>query len=418
MFIPPRYAIFDLDGTLYRTHETCLPPLYDICHKYNITLTSKDERFLLYTTTNELLDRVAPNMAQEQREHFIHDLRRRENEVVRERGRLFDNVENLLSSLAANGISMAICGIGSKEYIDTVLTHCNIKHYFKYICHRIDGLSKSQVLKNLLKETNLQPDECIMVGDSLTDLTAAKENGLPFLGVNYGYGSNDIAEANAIADDVLHLERLIYQFIVFSKIQSDIGTLKRPVIVGVNGVDTSGKTEFSIGLQKYLNTKGYSTQLIHSDDFHNLKSLRMKDSSPEGYIANAFNLTSLFDLISEIKSKSVDKQVDLLDLATDTYTNRKHYKTNDETIVIVEGVLLYRPPIDGLIDYKVFLDISFDEVIRRATLRDVPKYGKDFLQKYIERYIPAQKIYLKQFLPKKKCQLIIDNNDYNKPKYI
>ena len=67
------------------------------------------------------------------------------------------------------------------------------------------------------------------------------------------------------------------------------------------------------------------------------------------------------------------------------------------------------------IEYKVFLDISFDEVIHRARLRDVPKYGENFLQKYHERYIPAQKIYLNQFSPREKCHLIVDNNNYNKP---
>lgn len=233
-----RIIIFDLDGTLYRTHETCLPPLYDMCRKNNITLTSEDERFLLYTTPAALLDRVAPDMTPEQREQFAFDLKWREIELVQERGRLFENVEGLLSSLAADGVPMAICGMGSKEYIEAVLTRCDIKHYFRYICHRIDGLSKSQMIKKLLKDSNLQPDACIMVGDSLTDMTAAQENGLLFLGVSYGYGSGDIAEADAIADDVLQLESLIYRYMVFSKIERDIKSQKRPVVIGINGVDT------------------------------------------------------------------------------------------------------------------------------------------------------------------------------------
>ena len=118
-----------------------------------------------------------------------------------------------------------------------------------------------------------------------------------------------------------------------------------------------------------------------------------------------------------MKSKPTDKHIELLDLETDTYTNKRHYRTGDETVVIIEGVLLYRPPIDDLIDYKVFLDISFDEVLRRASVRDVPKYGEEFLQKYIDRYIPAQKIYLKQFSPKENCHLLVDNNNFNKPMY-
>lgn len=356
-------------------------------------------------------------MAQEQRDQFAYDLKWQEIEFVQERGRLFDNVESLLSSLAADGVPMAICGMGSKEYIETVLTHCNIKHYFQYIYHRIDGLSKSQVIRNLLQEINLQPDECIMVGDSLTDISAAKENGLPFIGVSYGYGSNDIKEADAIADNVLQLKYLLYRFMIFEKIGRDIKLYRKPVVIGINGVDTSGKTEFSNNLQNYLEKRGYHTQLIHVDDFHQPRSVRIKDCSPEGYIANAFDLTNLSEILAEMKSKPTDKHIELLDLETDTYTNKRHYRTGDETVVIIEGVLLYRPPIDDLIDYKVFLDISFDEVLRRASVRDVPKYGEEFLQKYIDRYIPAQKIYLKQFSPKENCHLLVDNNNFNKPMY-
>lgn len=407
--------IFDLDGTLYRTHETVLPPLYDICREYGLTLTKEDESLLLYTTADTLLDRIAPDMPPELRNKFCYDLKWRERELVKEKGRLFCGVEDLLKSLASNGIPMAICGMGSKEYIETVLDRCNIKHYFKYICHRVEGLTKSQVLKKLLENAGLQPNECIMVGDSATDIKAAKDNSIAFIGVKYGYGANDIKEANALVDDVSQLKSAIYKFMAYSCIESKVSGRKRPVIVGINGVDTSGKTGFSIGLPDYLASRGYSTELIHMDDFHNPSSIRSKDSSPQGYINNAFNLSALAELIREIRSNPVDKQLDLLNLDTDTYENKRHYKTDDDTIVIVEGTLLYRPPIDSLIDYKVFLNISFEEVMRRAAVRDVPKYGEQFLQKYHNRYIPAQEIYLSRFNVKSNCHMIVDNSNYDMP---
>ena len=55
-------------------------------------------------------------------------------------------------------------------------------------------------------------------------------------------------------------------------------------------------------------------------------------------------------------------------------------------------MLLFRPPLDKLFDYKIFLDISFQEVLRRAAKRDVPKYGDAILDRYKQRYIPAQQI--------------------------
>ena len=105
----------------------------------------------------------------------------------------------------------------------------------------------------------------------------------------------------------------------------------------------------------------------------------------------------------------------MLDLDTDTYICRKQFVADEKTIVIVEGILLYRPPIDSFFDYRIFLDIDFDEVMYRATLRDVPKYGEGFLQKYKKRYIPVQQIYLSKFSPKSKCDIVINNTDFDKP---
>jgi len=151
------------------------------------------------------------------------------------------------------------------------------------------------------------------------------------------------------------------------------------------------------------------------DDFHNPKEIRYKDTSPEGYMDYAFDLYRLLSLISEIKEYETDKEFYALDFETDTYTKKLSIKTTRNTIIILEGVMLYRPPICNIIDYKIFLDINFDEVIKRATKRDVPKYGVEFLDRYKDRYIPAQKIYLQSYRPKDLCDLVIDNNDYNRP---
>ncbi|MHB1485036.1 MAG: HAD hydrolase-like protein [Saccharofermentanales bacterium] len=407
--------MFDLDGTLYQTHETGLPPLYELCSKYNIILSPEDERFLLFTTTESLLRKVVPNMTTEEILKFCEELKWLEIEKVREHGRLFDGVECMLASLAAKSVVMAICGMGSKEYIEAVLIRCNIKKYFKYIYSRVEGLIKSQVLARLLTETRQDARQCFMVGDSITDLKAARVNMIPFIGVSYGYGANDIANADEMAHDVLQLNNIIHKYLIYSRIEREISRFKRPVIIGISGVDTSGKTIFSTSLQHYFECKGYQTQLINIDDFHNPRTIRSKDISPQGYLDYAFDLVKLTELLEEMREGNIDKQIKLLDLSTDTYTNKKRFFTDKNTIVILEGVLLYRPPLDQFFSYRIFLDIGFDEVIRRATRRDVPEYGELFLKKYRERYIPAQQIYLDKFTPKLRCNMVINNTDFNQP---
>lgn len=407
--------IFDLDGTLYRTKVTALPPLYDLCEQYGIKLSKEDENLLFCTTTATLLEKVAPDMPEDKKLKFRQEIKWREIEEVKKHGCLFDGTKDMLSKLKAAGYWLVVCGMGSKEYIDAVMDKCGIRHYFDVILHRIDGKTKGQVLNDFLIAEQFSTEDIVMIGDSITDLTAAKDNNIPFIGVSYGYGTEIIKDITVMLDSVSEIEAEIYKTFIYSKIEKDIKNLKKPIVLGINGVDTSGKTVFAEALSVYLEHRGYQTQMLHMDDFHNIKEIRYKDNSPEGYIDNAFDLNGIHSIINEIKRNDIDKEIKVLDLDLDTYTKKLQIKTTQNTIIILEGVLLYRPPINSLIDYKIFLDIDFDEVLKRANIRDVPKYGAKFLDKYRERYIPAQNIYLQKYQPKKFCDLVIDNNDYNKP---
>lgn len=407
--------IFDLDGTLYRTHETCLPPLYQLCGRYHLSIDKEDEKYLLCTTTASLLNKIAPEMTQEQKLDFEYQLKWSEIEAVRTQGRLFEGIEELLSSLYGAGIDLAICGMGSKEYIEAVLKRCGIGSYFKYIYYRKAGRTKSEAVKQLLKEARVNPDQCIMIGDSLTDLTAAEKNDVPFIGVSYGYDADLLSEAEVIANRVEQLNTLIYWHLIYQRIQRDLCAYEKPVVLGINGVDTSGKTTFAVHLAAYLKRRGLDVQLIHLDDFHQPKRVRNVEDTPEGYLRNAFDLYRLEDLLSVLKTEQRNLQLDLLDLDRDTYTNRQTFRSSGETIILVEGVMLYRPPVDPFFDYRVFMDISLDQVLKRAKERDVPKYGPEIIEKYMKKYIPAQKMYMEKFSPKQRANLVINNDDYNRP---
>ncbi len=193
---------------------------------------------------------------------------------------------------------------------------------------------------------------------------------------------------------------------------------KKPYIVGINGLDTSGKTSFSKTLFNYFRSIGQKAVLIHLDDFHNQSSIRKKGNNEiNAYIKNAFNLRLLEDkLLKPLKSDGrINVKLDLLDLNTDTYTNTKSFHADEDTIIILEGILLYREPLNKYFDYRVFLDITFKMVLKRAEKRDVQLYGEDFLNKYKTKYIPIQKWYIENYKPKENCNLLIDNNDYNNP---
>jgi len=63
------------------------------------------------------------------------------------------------------------------------------------------------------------------------------------------------------------------------------------------------------------------------------------------------------------------------------------------------------------INYKVFIEIPFEESKRRAKVRD----NQASLRKYEEKYLPAQRKYLKEFPPADTADMIIDNSDWEYP---
>lgn len=71
-------------------------------------------------------------------------------------------------------------------------------------------------------------------------------------------------------------------------------------------------------------------------------------------------------------------------------------------------------------DLSIFLDINFKTVIKRALLRDTSLFGskETVFKKYKKRYIPGEKIYLNSCFPKKRTDIVIDNNDFNQLKII
>ena len=82
--------------------------------------------------------------------------------------------------------------------------------------------------------------------------------------------------------------------------------------------------------------------------------------------------------------------------------------------MLLEGVLLLRPPVADYLDYKVFLDVSVNEIRWRGRLRDAPRFGAGIMEKYETRYIPVYEKHLREDEPKKKADLVVDNNDFTR----
>jgi len=337
-----------------------------------------------------------------------------ERAQIPETGKLFGGIESLLKRLKEDGHSLCICSNASDAYIELVLSSTDIREYFDNIYSTKVSASKANRVEEVLRDIS----SAVFIGDTVDDLLAARQNKLPFIAVMYGYGGIGASDENAFhADAPEDIYTIIRQLDVFNVI-TDRLMVKNNRVVGINGVDTSGKTFFSESYAKYLRSVGKDVTLIHIDDFHNPLEVRRNGTNEiDAYYNNAFNYNQLInELLSPlVGTGAVNKDILCLDLEKNTYSKTMHYEITSEAIIIIEGVLLLRPPLSEYIDVKVFLDVEFDEVLRRARKRDVPKYGEAFIQKYNDKYTPIQKRYLNEYRPEQNCDVLVDNNDYRSP---
>jgi uridine kinase len=204
----------------------------------------------------------------------------------------------------------------------------------------------------------------------------------------------------------------------FKKILSEIERRKsndRPFVVGINGIDCSGKSLFAGALAQFLHSKGYQTQLISLDDFHNPREIRYAgEDQVDNYYNRSFNINLIIEeLLAPVhQKKAVSTRLTLLDLNSDKYELVKDYAINRDTIIIIEGVFLFRKELAPYIDYKMFLEISFEESKQRAKDRD----PETIIKKYDDKYLPAQRIYLEEYPPSNTADIIIDNTAWESPR--
>jgi uridine kinase len=191
-----------------------------------------------------------------------------------------------------------------------------------------------------------------------------------------------------------------------------------PFIAGISGIDTSGKSELTKGLGDFLNEEGYHVQIIHLDDFHHPRAIRNGGvDEVENYYKRTFDLNLLRrSILYPIQNNcGVKTTLTLLDLDTDTYSRKISYRVFPHSIVLIEGIFLFRPELARVFDYKIWLDITEATAWKRIETRDVPRFGADILSRYERKYFPAQRIYIQKYQPKLKANLTINNNDWTEP---
>lgn len=165
------------------------------------------------------------------------------------------------------------------------------------------------------------------------------------------------------------------------------------MVVGVTGIDTSGKTVMTTLLAEELKRSGLSVEIVRLDDFHRSHRDRDIEELPEPveFYEHTFDFERLRnEILKPIRDEGhLKRTLICLDLLEDTWSVERQYVVNSDTVVLLEGVFLFRPDIAHFLDLIIYLQV--DEVL------------------------PAERKYLEEYPAERNADVIIDNNDWENP---
>lgn len=177
---------------------------------------------------------------------------------------------------------------------------------------------------------------------------------------------------------------------VLEQLAAELARLELPARVAIDGADAAGKTILADELEKLL---GPSVVRISADAFLRPRRERYRRGreSPEGYYEDSFDHAPFRASISEA-----------------------------DGLVIVDGVFLFRPELDDLWSFRVFVEISEEESLRRGARRDrllhPSREAAEHL--YRVRYLPAQRMYQARVQPRDRADVILVNAIPAEPRLI
>jgi uridine kinase len=415
--------IFDLDGTIVPS----LMPFYESVRRafarlgWPVTFRPEDVYHFFGVTTasvkGSVYEFVTPPGSQLSVEEVRDKIHAEDVATFRELGQTYPEVKDTLKILRQRGYKLAQYTNGSTRYLNVVMSSLGLKEYYDYIESIQDNnLNKEKLVKKIRERFG--GAGAAVVGDRSHDIEAARANGCLSVGALFGYGRDEPEAADitiaSFADLLTIFDR---RRTIFETVEAEIKrrkTADRPFVIGVSGIDCSGKTVFTGALEKYLNANGYETQRVSLDDFHNPKAVRYAGADPvDNYFNRSFDIPTVVEkLLAPLREKGRHTTtLKLLGLRTDKYDVTRKYSFSRRTIVLFEGVFLFRKELAQYTDYKIFLDIPYSVSKKRAALRD-PVASLD---KYDTKYLPAQRRYLRAYPPRRTADMVVDNTDWEKP---
>jgi uridine kinase len=187
----------------------------------------------------------------------------------------------------------------------------------------------------------------------------------------------------------------------------------RSILVGLSGIDGSGKGFLAGSLGIELEGRGLRLASLSVDAWLNLPSIRFSAARPaEHFYAHALRLDQMFaDLVLPLCRQRSCRLSALVAEETATEYREHYYDFHDIDVVLLEGIFIFKRAYRNHFDLALWIDCTFETALERALQRSQEALPPaETRAAYEAIYFPAQRLHLEKDQPHISADLLVTND--------
>ncbi len=167
--------------------------------------------------------------------------------------------------------------------------------------------------------------------------------------------------------------------------------------VAIDGSAAAGKTVLADELAVSLRGRGRDVIRASVESFLRPRIERYKrgPESARGCYEDSFDYDRLLaELLRPLgDSGSRLYRTEIYDRRTDLPVVSEQLQARADAVLLFDGVFLLRPELVDAWDFRIFITVASEEIVRRARIRDADEYGSpdDAERRFRARYLPSQR---------------------------
>jgi len=176
-------------------------------------------------------------------------------------------------------------------------------------------------------------------------------------------------------------------------------SINQSFVIGINGIDCSGKTTFAKLVSKYFTHYKIENVCLDIDNFNNPA---IESETYKAFVSGSWDEEDL--------NKYYELIINFSDATRAVSESKKKY-----SVVILDGIFIYKPQLVDIFDLKIYLDIDISLGRKRFAKRRSIKRDKRPFDIYDEIWMLSHLRYESEVHPKRISDLVIDYNAESQP---